>query len=293
MANEQVWWIDATGGQINLNDWINYMCTRERGGMWAPPYTLSSTRMPLSEGSQFRDAVVEERGVDLKQKVRADSRDQLRALLRDLSRRMNPRLGQGSVSNPGLGQLKIVNGNDVRVLNCYPWGIKEPVDHGTSAELVLSFTAYDPCWYDEDPIITTVENTSVVAPFFSSIWFPLRLVGSLNYALRTMVNPGDADSYPIWTITGPGDTIILRNLTSGKSLSMGTLALNPGQILKIDTREGIKTVLLDGLNAMKSMTILSSLWNLMPGNNQVQIQMSNTTPYSLITVEYTPRYLSA
>lgn len=293
MGNEQVWWIDAAGGQINLNDWINYMCTRERGGMWAPPYTLSSTRMPLSEGSQFRDAVVEERGVDLKQKVRADNRDQLRTLVRDLSRRMNPKLGQGSAAYPGLGKLKIVNGTDTRVLNCYPWGIKDAVDHGNTAELVLSFSAYDPFWYAESPVSVTVENTSTVVPFFSATWFPLKLIGSINYALRTLTNPGDAESNPIWTITGPGDTIILRNLTSGKSLSMGTLALSPGQKLVIDTRVGVKTVLLDGINQMKSMTVLSALWSLLPGDNNVQIQMSNSTTASKITVEYTPRYLSA
>ncbi len=293
MAREQVLWIDAEGRQVDLNDWVNYYCTRERGGMWAPPYTLSSTRMPLSEGSQFKDATVEERGVDLKQKVRADTREGLIDLMRDLSRRMNPRLGSGSVTNPGLGKLKIINGADVRVLNCYPWGIKDAVDHFTSMEMLLSFTAYDPFWCADAPVSTTVENTSTVVPFFSATWFPMRLIGSINYALRTLTNPGNADSYPIWTITGPGDTIILRNLTSGKSLSMGSLALNPGQKLVIDTRTGIKTVLLDGINTMKSMTVLSALWSLLPGDNNVQIQMSNSTTASKITVDFTPRYASA
>lgn len=286
MAREQVIWVDVDGGQIDLNDWVHTICTREQKGVWAPPFTLQSAKTPLSEGSQFRSVVVGERGVDLKQFLRSNSRDELITMLRDLTWRMNPLRGEG--------QLKFINGTETRILYCRPEGIKDISDRNLTAELVLAFTANDPFLYDDTSsviVFTTGETTT--STFFSTTSFlPLHLTRSVVYSAQSVSNPGDADVYPVWTILGPGLSIQLINNRTGKILSLGSLELISGQELIIDTRIGKKTITVDGENAFNYLTDLSSLWPLLPGANSIQIEMSGSSGESSINLEFTPRYES-
>ncbi len=284
MAREQVIWIDADGGELNLNDWVSYFCTRDQKGVWAPPYTLQSTKTPLSEGSQFKSVVVGERGVDLSQKVKSTSRADLISKIRDLSRRMDPTRGEG--------QLKFINDGETRILVCRPEGIKNLTDKYTIAELVLSFTANDPFLYDDQSVTNLFETSGPLNTFFSATFLPLHLTRSVVYSLQTINNPGDAEVYPVWTITGPGLSIQLTNNRSGKAVSLGVLELIAGQELVIDTRSGMKTIRVDGENAFSYLTELSSLWSLLPGDNAIQIEMSGSSEQSSIEMEFTPRHQS-
>jgi hypothetical protein len=290
MAREQVIWVDADGGELNLNDWVNYICLQNKNGIWAPPYTVTSTKMPLSEGSQIRSVSVGEGGVDLSLKIRAADKDTLHLLLRDLTYRMDPTRGKG--------QLKIITDADTRILYCIPEGLKKVIENDRIAETTLSFTANDPFWYSNTEISTEIQNSgSVVYPFFSSSFFPIRLIKSTTYAISTVVNSGSKDVYPVWTITGPGDTIILRNLTTGKTLDLGSLSLAVGQVLEIDTRTLIKTVKVDGdfgdPEYFSYLTKLSSMWCLKKGDNNLSLQMTNSDLNSKIRITFTPRYGSA
>jgi hypothetical protein len=290
MDREQVIWVDVDGHELNLNDWVNYFCPRDRSGIWAPPYTINSTKMPLSEGSQFRSVAVGEGGVDLPLKIRASDNNALHLILRDLTNRMDPTRGKG--------QLKIITDLDTRILYCLPEGLKKVTENDRFAETTLSFTANDPYWYSDAEVITQIENSNtVIYNFFSTSFFPIRLIKSTTYALRTVVNQGDKDVYPIWTITGPGNTIILRNLTTGKTLSLGSLSLAVGQKLEIDTRVGIKTVKVDGdfgnPEYFSFLSKTSSFWSLKKGNNDLSLQMTNSNLNSKIRITFTPRYGSA
>ena len=287
MARDQVIWVDADGEEINLNDWVNYFCLQNRGGVWSPPYTINSTKMPLSEGSQFRSVSVGEGGVDLSLKIKATDKEALHLLLRDLANRMDP--------TRGMGQLKIVTDTDTRILFCIPEGLKKVSENDRFAEITLSFTANDPYWYSSEEISTVIENSgSVTYNFLSATFFPIRLIKSTTYAVRTVINPGAKDVYPIWTIKGPGDAIVLKNLSTGKSLSMGALVLAPGQELVIDTRVAIKTVKVDGLfwepEYFSYVDKVSSFWPLKKGNNDLLLQMTNSNSNSKISMTFTPRY---
>lgn len=284
MAREQVIWVDADEGELNLNDWVNYICTRGQSGVWAPPYTLESTKTPISEGSQFKSVIVGERGVDLTQIVKANTRAALLTLLRDLSHRMDPTRGEG--------YLKFVNDSETRILYCRPEGIKKITDKNMIAELMLSFTANDPFLYAATAEEVVFSTAGVVGSFFSETFFPIHLTRSVVYSLQIINNTGNAEVYPVWTITGPGQSIQFTNLRSGKFISLGVLELFPGEVLIIDTRKDKKTIELDGDNTFAYLTDLSSMWPLLPGNNLIQIEMSGSTVESSIKLEYTPRYQS-
>ena len=117
-------------------------------------------------------------------------------------------------------------------------------------------------------------------------------MSSTVYAQTVVTNPGDVESYPVWTIKGPGDTVRLVNQTSGKILNLGANVLAAGQTLVIDTRPGVKTILLDGVNVFNWLDVYSSLWPLESGDNSLMLQMSNITQISKIELTYTERYNS-
>ena len=285
MTLEQVIWTDADGGAVNLNDWGAYACTRERTGMWAPPYILTTTRMPLADGAVLNGVAVEARGIDLAQKVRGRTRAALIALMRDLSHRMDPTRGDGS--------LTIINETGSRILYCIPEGIRDGKDHYTSMEMTLSFLATDPYWYELAPTSKIIQNSGPVTTFFSDHFLPIRLIRSMIYAIETVTNPGDVDTYPIWTINGPGKNLVLTNLTTRKKISLGNLALTDGQKLVIDTRTLKKTIKLDGVDIFELISKTSSLWPLAVGDNSIEIQLSETDTGSSVEIDFTARYGSA
>jgi phage-related protein len=106
----------------------------------------------------------------------------------------------------------------------------------------------------------------------------------------SVFNSGDVEAWPIWTITGPGNTITLTNTTTGKALVL-SITLTGGQVLTIDTRPGHKTVTReDGSNQFATVSSTSSLWELVTGNNAVTLAISETTTASGLQLQYKQRY---
>jgi hypothetical protein len=102
------------------------------------------------------------------------------------------------------------------------------------------------------------------------------------------------ESWPVWTITGPGSSPILRNLSKNVFLSL-PVTLLAGESVVIDTRPGRKTVTKqDGSSLFGSLTQTSSLWSLLPASNSVRIEFTGALAgVSTVTLNFRRRYLSA
>ncbi|MFE9404810.1 hypothetical protein ACFYNY_24115 [Streptomyces sp. NPDC006530] len=69
----------------------------------------------------------------------------------------------------------------------------------------------------------------------------------------------------MWTVYGPLTGLTLENVTTNQSFRLrDSVTVPAGKALVIDTRPGIKTVQLDGMNAWPQMTSDSALWPLRP-----------------------------
>jgi phage-related protein len=283
MALEQVIWMDGGGGSLDLNNRDTHFATRKRVGVWSPVFKLQSSRLPLAEGSQLERVVIEERGLDLEVKLRGQTRAGLYSLLRDLSQRMDPTKGNG--------QIKVISedGSTTRLLNCRPEGMTKVDEQMMNAVLTLSYTAFDPYWYANTDTVVTFTTGGQVTTFFP--FFPLRVTNSTVFSSQTIANAGDAPSYPILTIAGPGQNIALRNITTGKWLALSGI-LSASDTIVIDTRIGKKSILLNGNNAFDQLVRGSSFWSLAPGNNVVNVEISLSTGGTSAQIRFTPRYLS-
>lgn len=285
MSAEVSQWIDPTGVVTTLDvDW-------DASGRYMPEIAHEEDAVPGQDGARHRASRFKPHEFTLKLTISANPGDEagLRAALRTLMNAMNPTRGEGiiRVTSP-IG--------DVREIGCYctaGLGLEEkPGSNGPDMQqAAVVFRAYDPHWRDQSDtsISYTINQTPSFFPFF-----PLRLTTSQIAVDATIVNAGDLETWPVWTIFGPGGAIVLRNLTTGARLLFNTHVLQAGESIVIDTRPGNKSVTKqDGSNAFPDLDTASALWSLGPGSTAVRLEMSGATAgNSALQLNFRQRYLS-
>lgn len=285
MSAEVTQWIDPDGVTTTLEvDW-------DAAGRFMPRVEFEADGVPGQPGEYFRNVRHGVREFMLAVDITGTDDADLRANMREIVARMDP--------TRGAGRIRVTSPvGDQREIMCrYASGLgmteKLGDDSGeTWQRAAVSFLAHDPYWYDVSPNSQTFDVTPLVPSFFPI--FPLKLTASELAVDAVVDNTGDVDTWPVWTIQGPGSVIKLSNLTTGKYLSFPAGALSTGQSLVIDTRPRRKTVLLgDGTNAYSSMDTTSSLWPLVRGINTVRLEMSGVdNTVSNLSLTYWRRYLS-
>lgn len=261
-------------------------------GRFAPPVVIHEDEVPGISGSRFREARHGPREFPLPIFVDCATEAIKRATLRTLIREMDPVEGMGKirVQSP-VGDLREINCRVVAGL-----GLEESKDSAYSGwqKAVPMFRAFDPYWYDTSDTVATF-TTGVTATFFPI--FPIRLSSSEVFVDATVDNVGDLETWPVWEITGPGSTIVLRDLANGYvttlTSDLGGVSLGSGEVVTIDTRPGAKTVTKsDGTNLWPYLSTSSELWPLRRGSTAIRVEMGGATGASQVRLSYRPRYLT-
>lgn len=282
--SETVEWIDPDGTTTTLEvEWAAQ-------GRFAPPSVFDEDGVPGQSGAVLRAVRHKVRDFVLPLWITAATESALRTAKRDLIASMDPIRGDGRirVSTPV---------GDQREITCRVAAGLEMVERlGESSGPTLQrapvlFRAHDPYWYALSDEVDTFElGSSGTASWFPI--FPLRLASSEVFADATIINTGDVDVWPVWTITGPGDTIVLRNFTTG-ALTTLPVALAAGETATIDTRERFKLVTHSNGNNLFPLLGDSSLWPLQRGSNVIRVEMASATSASSVRLARKPRYLTA
>jgi hypothetical protein len=161
----------------------------------------------------------------------------------------------------------------------------------TWTSMVVTFQASDPFWSDAASTVLMFGSSSAagVPPMP-----PTALSTGSVLGVVTVDNDGDADAYPVWTITGPG-TPLLTNTTTGLSFGLG-VPLGPTEVLTVDTRPTMQSAV-DGLGANRWSALTAAnpraLWSLVPGGNDLNLQMTGSTSNTSIALSYVRRWLRA
>lgn len=286
MAKEIITWVRPNGSAISLSDETKYEVLLGTRGFYMPPISFVEDEVPLQHGSRVRKVRVKPRDIDVPLAIRGADETELRNNERILLRALNPLKGDG--------KLKVTSyDGSIRELQCrYSGGleIEENSDtvwnHGKKA--IVIFHAADPFWYGVETQVKTF-NPGQPATFFP--FFPLRITSSSVFADTSIDNEGDIEAWPEWIITGPGENIVLRNLTTGEVTNLGTTSLETDESITINTKEYEKTITKnDGTNLYGEQTDESSLWALQDGINNIRIEMANTSNSSSVQLTYRNRY---
>lgn len=138
-------------------------------------------------------------------------------------------------------------------------------------------------------------NTSDVRKIFSTPYGAIYMFGfwnSVSSAVSStpIVNSGAQNSYPIFTITGPGSLWEVRNFTTGKSIVISNLTLAAGEKAVLTLLPGQISFVSNVRGSLMSYIIQGSSFDfpIMPGTNDLEVMMTNTTGNSSATVEWQP-----
>jgi hypothetical protein len=298
----KAWWIDPRGGVWPLMDTTAGWWTIDAGvkGMDAvAPVVFTNDNVPRG-GTQVRWIQPDARTITWPLRVEGRTHATFKKRWRDLARAFTStrRLGPGQllVSRP--------DGSARQIDAYYQEGFEEAgiaLGGRNFEHPVLTLYCPDPYWQDLYP--TEVERhyqgTGTPIPYQGNgtVGFPF-VSSSLILGDTIVENPGDVETWPEWTITGPAAGITVTNNTTGISWS-----LDPSAVLARDLAAG-EVITIKGnppqisgpTGAVWETAIdwtTSDLWWLEPGFNDVTLSVSEPGTGTSILMSYYGRYETA
>lgn len=264
-------------------------------GISSPPVTMTSIGLPGGGAlPQFYSAAV--RPIIIGLRAYNDDGDQSAYLaMQDQLARSLWTVRSGSPA-PGTLVVSRPDGTSRQVRVYCINGPDQGDDDSTKSGLMWStytvtFQAPDPFFEDADS--TDLEFGIYTAPGIPPMP-PIQLAPSSLLGQTEVVNTGDADSYPVWRITGPGKPTI-TNTTSGRSFGLN-VTLGVGEVVTVDTRPTMQSAV-DGLGANRWPDLVKSsprdLWPLLPGLNELNLNMAGSAAGSKVVLSYTRKWLRA
>jgi hypothetical protein len=288
MAERIVWTSGDGATTIDLTDEAAGYTVNAAGtaGLRSVGYELTTTRYAGIDGETVNAIHATPNEPTLGLLVEADGEADLRTKIRGLVRTMRPKAGPGTltVSNET---------GESRSLTCYCTdGLPGQEDtnsilDGAWWRAALQFYAPDPWWLGDEQTV----SIGLGAPTNFFPFFPLVLASSTVQG-RFAVDLSDSDTpaFPVWTITGPGSSLVLTNNTTGRSLTVGA-SLASGETMVVDTRRGYQSVRRgDGTNLLGSVDGYPDLWSLAESVNSITAALNGATSNSRIVGSWQPRY---
>ena len=281
-------WTGADGTVINLSDTdAGYLVAPDgTTGLRSPAYSVIATEYAGIDGQTLQSIKAADRNPTLGVEINADTEAEFRAKARGLVRAMRPKAGAGT--------LTVANETgERRSLTCYCIGGLEG-DASLSSELpgrwwraVVKLYAPDPWWLGDEKTVSI--GLGAPTPFFP--FFPLVLSSSTVQGQYTVdLSDSDTPAFPVWTITGPGSSLVLTNNTTGRSLTVGA-SLASGEQMVIDTRPAYQSVRRgDGTNLLGSVDGYPDLWPLVEDVNDITAALNGASSNSRIYGSWQPRY---
>ncbi len=232
-------WIAADGSVTNLMDIPHVGIQPGRSGAFMAPVRMTEDTVPFRHGAHVRYVQFAPRDIDLPLYVSGASEGELRSRLRSLIAKFNP------LDDSGRLRITRPDGTRREIFCRYSRGMELVEDNARygvrHAKAVVTFRCHDPLWYD---VIPQTNEFAAGTPqtFFPGT--PFRLSSGTIFNTSTIItNDGDLETWPIWVITGPGNSISLRNLTTGEKIEfVPGFSLAGDESLIIDTRENQRYV---------------------------------------------------
>lgn len=291
IGQEVVSWVDADGTEHVFATDGMIVPLPGAANRWGMQATIGLQAVPFGHGERFRSIRAPSRSISLPLAVFGANVVEKEALAADLTRWFD------TLAAPGYLRRQAPSGS-VREILAYT----EAVDHGAEQtfdtdgvewrDIGIMLRCPEPWWQDVDA--TTATYTLVAgspAVLFKTPFFPIYLSSSTVVTRTVLYNDGDFDAYPVWTVTGPGADLALRNLTTGKVLSLAGQTLGSGAVITVDTRPGTAGVTDQG-GSRYAIEPTSDLWTLPRGTSTVQVELGNATAATSISLSYRRRWWS-
>lgn len=274
-------WFDDLGPYA-LDDETGVIVTEGAMGLNVPPVTNNVDERTGADGGLLVNRRTPTRVIDLPVEFFDDAR--ARTKIAALASRLNR----------GPGTLRFDDGAaPARLLRSvvYDGGLEgSELSNNTFRRGALSLRALDPWWYGaaESRTMSLVAATAFddAAIAFDSAVTPFDGGGTTTFTVG-----GDADAYPVWTLTGPFTSLTI--VVAGSESFALSSALAAGSYITVDTRPGGRGPSLNGGGVNWALlTAASRLPMFNARSTSVAVSVAGTTGASVVSVAYEPRWLT-
>lgn len=277
---ETLTWHPAHTGPIVLSDdphaWLSGVA-----GRFMPPVDVTDRPNRAGSGAILEQVREDARTIDIPIVITGNQRANIATLADALSPHHDGRL------------VAAVDGQDLRQIECrYIDGFQglEQLPHVNKT--MLTFKAWRPYWEDIDPSTATFNlgDLETWLPWEMDV-SPIRTVPDNIFAEVEINNDGHVDAWPVWTLEGPFNDVILRDELRGDMLLVDWAA-GADKRLVIDTRPGRKTVRdQDDISRFDLLDPNNDTFFPFPrGLTTVAIELAGATLESQVTVEWRRRW---
>lgn len=284
-----VTWTDPAGTVTTFTDLdAGWVLQPGATGLDMPEFSFVTDESPDIDGIAVRQVRAGAKSIVLPVAFWCDDgRAAYLARRRALISQLNPKRG------PGVLTVIQPDGETRSIPAYYASGIEgnEATDQAGMrwSQNALTFTAPSPYWLGEE--VTASWRVAAGGTWLPIL--PLAVQDSQVLGAVTVTSDGDDDAYPVWTVTGPATAIHLANTSTGETLTL-THTLTGTDTVVIDTRQRQQTVTLNGVtNLWPDLSDDSSLWPLVPGINELTLEVDGATSATEVAMSYRLRYLAA
>lgn len=287
----QARWIAPDGTVVPLtNPDLGWFTLDAVSGLGASSVTITKDKAPRG-GSTVRNVFPESRTIQWPIHVYGDTTAEFLARWRELARAFTMTRRRG----PGRLVITRADGTEREVLAWYEDGFDSQAGAShTWDDVVVQLYAEDPYWRDLAPYVDSRAQATIgtfLAPY------PTVSSGQVLGA-TTLTNPGDAEAWPEWQITGPATLITITNESTGDEFVINPSATGHGNLLAGETitvtteppaiRGPAGEVWTAALNFPGAV-----LWSLDPGASDVTFLAAGAGPGTKIQLSFHPRYETA
>ena len=291
MSDFTVELVRATGESVVLGDGNTdepLLLLQGSQGLGVAPQDLSLTPVLAGHGAVLRGARSTDRDIKLPVLVDTNSFDDCHTQLARLQRILNP-------LNPTEHTVRVSrSGQDGwrEIQVRYAGGLEDQGEayYGTWCKVGIELKAPGALWRGE-PVQISQQVAPARKPFLSLTepFFPVILASSTVAGRVSVDIAGEAPTFPVWTVTPPGEDLLIRNLTTGARLFLSGV-IN-GQTV-VDMAAGRVYSATTGTNLNDRLSIDSRFFELAPGLQELEFSMVGATAVSMLDLAYAPRYLS-
>lgn len=163
-------------------------------------------------------------------------------------------------------------------------------DSHNGQKIVLTMLCPDPLWYGQERVLTQKVDAGR-KPFITSLaspatipFFPVILASSTVEGAYVLDIQGDAEAWPIWEVTGPGEDLLIEDVIHDRRIFIkGEF----GETVTLDARAGdIFSDTFTRGELWNRASIDTDLFALTPGRNRIKITMVNARPESVVRLRY-------
>lgn len=279
MSSFTLTWTDADGATTDLVRSQGLLIERGPIGLDTPPVDNILSPFIVGDGSALTNR-------------RRTPRQIILPFHLEHGTRVQTRVAQLARMLQGPGTLTWSDATNTRTLKrvIYDAGLGGDLSKPASPvwrKAIVSLLALDPWWYGptESQSLTIAAPTAFDAaiPFDSAIPFDGGASSSISI-------DGDAEAYPVFTVTGPADTLVV---TDGVLAWQLAAALGAGQTLIVDTRPGTRGPRLStGSVDWSLLTGASRLWSLSTSTTSITASVTGSTGATSVIVQWEPRWLT-